>query len=246
MRNTLHLPVILALAFITMAATCRPFGGTQDITKLKPRIEMDKGPCYGTCPVFKLTIYEGGVAAYEGKRFTDRVGLHTKQMDMEAYRNLLKAFQEASLWNYQNAYKAQIPDLATVTITYHEDGNSKSIKGKDGRPEKIEELEAMLDRIANSSGWTADSGGGNYGMPKDIIANELIVNVSEQVDPNVWVIQYAKQGMQVLKRLSPNSPYWLFSYNPDRIAPNEMLNLIRQDAYVLSAEFNRNVSVDPR
>ncbi|RMF03384.1 MAG: hypothetical protein D6772_02195 [Bacteroidetes bacterium] len=241
----LHLLSFCALAFILMAATCRPFG-TKDISKLKPRIEMEKGPCFGSCPVFKLTIYEGGVAVYEGRRFTDRIGRYTKQLDMNVYRNLIRAFQEANMWSFQNAYKAQVPDLPTVTITYHEDGNSKSVKGKDGRPEKIEELEAMLDKIANSGGWEGADGSTNHGLPDHVIAEELIVNLSPQVDPSVWVIQFAKQDMRIVKRISPNSPYWVFRYNPDRVQPNEMLELVRRDPYVLSAEFNTRVAGEPR
>jgi hypothetical protein len=233
------------IAFIMMAATCRPFG-PPDLSKLKPRIEMEKGPCFGSCPIFKLTIYEGGIAAYEGLRFTERVGLHTKQLEMNQYRELLRAFQEANMWSFQNAYKAQIPDLPTVTITYYEEGNSKTVKGKDGRPAKIEELEAMLDKIATAGGWAASETGNNYGMPDDLIADELIVNLSPEVDPSVWIIQFAKQDMQIVKRISPNSPYWVFRYNPDRIAPQEMLELVRREPYVLSAEFNRRVSGEPR
>lgn len=245
MTRILHLLSIGALAFITMAATCRPFGPV-DLNKLQPRIEMEKGPCFGSCPVYKLTIYEGGVAAYEGRRFTDRVGLHTKQLEMNQYRDLLRAFQEAKMWSFQNAYKAQVPDLPTVTITYHEDGNSKSVKGKDGRPQKIEELEAMLDKIAGSGGWSASATGTNYGMPDNVIANELIVNLSPQVDPNVWIIQFARQDMQIVRRISPNSPYWVFRYNPDRTPPNEMLEMVRRDPYVLSAEFNRRIAGEAR
>ena len=83
-------------------------------------------------------------------------------------------------------------------------------------------------------------------MPDDVIADELLVNLSAEADPNAWIIQFAKQDMQVVKRISPNSPYWLFRYDPDRMVPNEMLNWVRRDPYVLSAEFNRRVSANSR
>lgn len=241
----LQVLILFAAAFILLAATCRPLT-PKDLDKLEPRIEMFKGPCFGSCPVYKLTIYEGGIAAYEGQRFTNRIGLHTKMIDQTIYRDLVKAFDDSNFWGYQNIYKAQIPDLPTVTLTYHKDGQSKSVKGKDGRPERIVELEDRLTTIAESGGWERQASGGNYGMPEDVIADELLVNLSQEVDPSVWIIQFARQDMQIVRRISPNSPYWLLHFNPDRIAPNEMLEAVRRDQYVLSAEFNRKVNATPR
>lgn len=241
-----HLLALLGIAYIMTASTCRPLT-TNDMTKLKPRIEMFKGACFGSCPVYKLTIYEGGIASFEGQQFTDRMGLHTKKMEPAAYRELIKTFEEAQLWGYQNLYKAEVPDLPTVTITYYEGTQVKAIKGKDGRPAKIMELERMLTAIADAGGWERQAGNSNnYGMPNDIIANELIVNLSPEVDAAVWVIQFAKQDMQIVKRISPNSPYWLFRFNADRGSPNEVLEAVRRDPYVLSAEFNRQMNTQPR
>lgn len=236
---------LVAAGFILLAATCRPLT-TKDLSELEPRIKMFKGPCFGSCPVYTLTIYEGGIVSYEGQRFTNRVGLHTKLIEATVYRDLIKAFEAADMWSFQNAYKAQIPDMATVTVTYFKDGESKAVKGKDGRPAKIVELEKMLTTIAESGGWERQEADGNYGMPADVIADELLVNLSQEVDPSVWVIQFAKQDMQIVKRLSPNSPYWLFKFNADRMAPNEMLQWVQRDPYVLSVEFNKRVEATGR
>lgn len=240
-----QLLLLVAAGFILLAATCRPLT-TKDLSELEPRIKMFKGPCFGSCPVYTLTIYEGGVVAYEGQRFTNRVGLHTKLMDTNTYRELIKTFEDANMWSFQNAYKAQIPDMATVTITYYKDSESKEVKGKDGRPAKIVELEDILTKIADSGGWEQQNGGDNYGMPESVVADELLVNLSQEVDPSVWIIQFAKQDMQIVKRLSPNSPYWLFKFNADRMAPNEMLQWVQRDPYVLSAEFNKRVNATGR
>lgn len=243
--RTLHLLILVFSAFVFLAATCRPLT-TQDLDKLNPRIEMFKGPCFGSCPVYKLTVYEGGVVAYEGQRFTNRVGLHTKLLDQNTYRQLIQEFESSNFWNFQNAYKAQIPDLSTVTITYYKDDKVKSVKGKDGRPAKILDLEERLTEIADSGGWERQSSGPNYGMPENVIADELLVNLSQEVDPNVWIIQFTSQDLQIVKRLSPNSPYWLFRFNPERINPSEMLEMVRRDQYVLSAEFNKRRDASPR
>lgn len=242
-----YIPIIsfIALAFILMASTCRPFG-SQDLDKLKPLVELKKGPCFGSCPVFKMIIYEGGMMSYEGERFTDRIGMHTKRLDVETFKAVIGAFKEADIWQYQNAYKAQIPDLPTVTVVYHKDGNTKSIKGKDGRPAKIVELGKMLDKIAKSSGWEPQLNSTSQHLPKGTISDELIVNLARDVDPSVWIIQFSRQEMNIVKRISPSSPYWLFRFNAHTMDPKEMLERVRRDPYVLSAEFNKEVNANPR
>ena len=242
-----YIPIIsfIALAFILMASTCRPFG-PQDLDKLKPLVELRKGPCFGSCPVFEMIIYEGGLASYEGERFTNRLGMHTKQLDVETFKNVINAFEEADVWQYQNAYKAQIPDMATVTVVYHKDGNTKSVKGKDGRPAKIVELGKMLDAIAQSGGWERHLTATASNLPEGTISNELIVNLARDVDPSVWIIQFSRQEMNIVKRISPTSPYWLFRFNASAMDPNEMLERVRRDPYVLSAEFNKKVNANPR
>lgn len=242
-----YIPTIsfVALAFILMASTCRPFS-TKDISKMKPLVELKKGPCFGSCPVFEMIIYEGGWVSYEGERFTNRIGMHMKQIDVETFKDVMRAFEDADVWQYQNIYKAQIPDMATVTVVYHKDGNTKSIKGKDGRPAKIVELGKMLDQIAQSSGWERYSGTADQDVPKGSISNEIIVNLARDVDPAVWIIQFSRQEMNIVKRISPSSPYWLVRFNTNAMDPNEMLERVRRDPYVLSAEFNKEVNANPR
>ncbi len=241
----LQILFLVASAFILLAATCRPLS-TKDLDKLEPRIEMFKGPCFGSCPVYKLTIYEGGIAAYDGRQYTNRIGLHTKLLDQNKYRDLINAFEESDMWGFQNIYKAEIPDLPTISITYHKDGQSKSVKGKDGRPERILQLEEMLSQVAESGGWERQSSGGDANLPDNVIADELLVNLSPEVDPSVWIIQYREQDLQIVKRISPNSPFWLLRFNTERIGSNDMLEALRRDQYVLSAEFNRKVNASPR
>lgn len=233
----LHLLTLLALGYLTLAATCRPIT-EESLATMTKRVEMKKEPCFGSCPVFTLTIYEGGRATYEGERFTERVGTFTKDLGTATYEEVIKAFEAANFQQFQSVYRAQVPDLATVTITYHREGESKSVKGKDGRPEAVLELESMLDGIANSGGWERLSAP-ESDLPPGTIANELIVQLADEVDPKVWIIQYAKQGMAIKERISPNNHYWLVTYDTSIIPAKEMIDWVRRDPYVLSAEYNK-------
>ncbi len=239
-----------ALLFLVLSlAGCGTFG---DLTKVNLNeqtklIEMAKSPCQGRCPVFRLTIYEGGIASFDGERYTERVGLWVKKLEKETYEDILRKFRVANLWQFKDVYRGEYFGAPTVSITYHEEGDVKTIIGKDGRPYQVLELEALLDDLGRSSGWQKVGGeSDNYGLPPNYIAHELIVQLLDSRDGNVWVRQYRRQEMEVLERISPSGNYWRVRYNPGIMAPEEMLRLVRSDREVIGAEFNKKLEMRGR
>ena len=237
MRKLCFLLPLLGLAVIQ--AGCLTMKNTH-LDDLKKLAEMHKGPCFGSCPVFTITVYENGIAAYNGERFTDKRGLFTRNLGKTTLDKVKKAFSEADLWKYPDAFKSQIPDLSTVTITYYEGERVKTILGKDGRPEPVMKLEELLDEIANTGEWTLKEKP-DSGLPEGTIENEIIVDLDARIDGQNWVRQYAKQEMRVLKKLQTPGNFWLIGFNQDIIPPMEMLKWVRQDPDVHSAEMNKTV-----
>ncbi len=205
-------------------------------------IEMSKSPCYGRCPVFTLTVYEKGIVSYRGERYTPRTGLWIKKLDKPTYQALLEAFRQANLWQFDNAYRGEYFDAPTVAITYYEEGDVKTITGKDGRPAQVLALEALLDDITLLDGWKQISKP-NHGLPENVIPNELIVQLVDGRDAVMWVRQYRRHEMQVVERITPAGNYWLVRYNAETTDPESMLAKVRDDAEVIGAEFNKKLSM---
>lgn len=232
--NRLHYLYLAGLSLCFLA--CKTADQTLPLDRLQPRIVMQKGPCHGTCPVYTLTVYERGLVAYQGERFSNKSGLHVKRLEKSAYEALIRAFDEANLFRYENVYAARIPDLPTVTLRYtNKEGESKQIMGKDGRPEPVMLLENMLEAIANSTGWEARQ----TSAAARADSSELIVQLAPQVDPHIWIIQYNRQELSVKERIAPNQNYWLLRYNPQRMPLDDLLGMLRADRAVLSAQANR-------
>ena len=222
--------------------------GAQNLKKLKLNrldrvVEMTKSPCYGRCPVFTLVIYERGIASYEGKRNTPRLGLYVKKLDKETYDKLLSTFKKANVWQYDNIYRGMYPDAPTVSMSYHEEGDVKTIVGKDGRPYTLLELEAMLDDIANSDGWELRSTAPASALPENVIADELIVQLQNGTTASNWIRKYRRQEVEVVQNISKDTNYWLVRYNAKVVPPVEMLAKVREDGDVVGAEFNRRVEL---
>ena len=220
----------------------------QNLKKLKLNrldrvVEMTKSPCYGRCPAFTLVIYEKGIVSYDGKRNTPRLGLYVKKLDNTTYQNLVSTFKKVNIWQFDNVYRGMYPDAPTVTISYHEEGDVKTILGKDGRPYPILELEAMLDNIANSDGWELLKAPPASALPDNVIADELIVQLQNGMTASSWIRKYRRQEVEVVQNISKESNYWLVRYNSKMVPPVEMLAKVRGDGDVVGAEFNKKVEM---
>ncbi len=229
------------LPIILLAGACDPTSQLPRLEEAGKRIEISKGPCMGQCPVYTLTVYNNGLATYRGERFTEKEGLFVKKLDKETYEQLLQSFDNTNLWQFNTVYPTEFPDLPTVSITYFdEEGNRKQVIGKDSRPQPVLELEKLLDAVANGTGWTTRDGQRSVATAGRTTAPpELIVQLDPGVSPQAWVIPYVQYELTIKEGISPNGNYWLFTFNPATIDPQQLLDRIRQDRYVYSAQFNR-------
>ncbi len=237
MKNPILALCILAAVLCVNSCQVLPLSMV-DTGKLNKLIEMGKGPCYGQCPVFTITVYDNGVMSYQGKRYTDKMGTYLKRLTKAELDGLAAAFRRADLWQYADVYRSDYPDLPAVSISYYEAERSKTILGKETRPEAVIELEGRLNALANAEGWVLRSAP-DYGLPAGSIPNQLLVELKQDTDPEAWVRNYSKQEMKLLKKIWPSNTKLIVSYNLKVVAPDYMIDLVRQDADVVSVEFNK-------
>jgi hypothetical protein len=233
------------LALLCVLPACLPMSSTSvKLEKLQKRLAMETGPCFGTCPVYTLTVYEKDLITYEGRRYTERTGLYSRFLTKSERQRLENAMSEVDLWTYQDVYRSQIPDMATVTLTQYEpDGRKKSVRGKDGRPEPIMQLEELLREIAEQGDWKKHKDQPEQpSLAADAVPNELIVQLKGRVDVQQWLAKYRDQNMQIRKKLSPDRAYFLVSFDANAISPQDMLERVRRDPDVSSAQFNKRLS----
>ena len=235
---------LLLLLLIISLAACASKRQVTDISKLKKQIELQKGPCFGSCPIYTLTVYEGAVLSFEGKRFTDKLGLHTRIMDKQEYKNLINSFEKADLWQYPDEFQNDIPDLPSTTISYYQGDRQKRISWKRGSPEVLQNLAKTLEKLGEAPGWKSipQKELGDNSLNSDIIHNEIIVQLEEGLDVRQWALQFGKQDMKVKKRIAPNLSMWVVEYDIGAAIPRDMLKWIKDSKGVVNAEFNKKLS----
>ncbi len=211
--------------------------------KASPVIVYSKGPCFGKCPIYTMTIYNTGLVKYNGRRYTTKNGKHEKMLDKKNYTELVKLFRKNRFWRFDDTYGMDLVDAPTTTISFSDDDKVKTIKGKSQFPEKLKELMIRLDTLANSKdGWIMTEKPSIVERGEEIIENQIIIKSGKGMIMSRWLQKYKKYGVRLMKRIGDSNDYWLIRFDKNKINPNKMLKMIQDDEFVSDAEFNKKVT----
>ena len=94
--------LILALCSI-FVISCKTNEAFSEMKKEDILISMKKGACFGSCPVYTLSIYDGGYAHFEGKNYTDKNGSWLRELDKKTYKSLIEAFDNSNFIGFDDA-----------------------------------------------------------------------------------------------------------------------------------------------
>ncbi len=105
--------------------------------------EMHRGGCYGTCPIYNLSLYNSGLVKYRGIRFTKNEGLYEWRITKEDFETIEALVVEK--FNTSATHNLGIQDLPQTTLTIN---NKYQIKFKGSCPkayrEDLKQIESLL------------------------------------------------------------------------------------------------------
>lgn len=121
-------------------------------------ITLERTACYGTCPVYKLTITGDGTVTYVGRDFVTVKSEQTASLGTAQIQDLISAFDQANFFSLRDNYTDyNITDnpSAITSITFN--GKTKTVNhyyGDTSAPQELFDLESKIDEIVNSKQWT--------------------------------------------------------------------------------------------
>jgi Domain of unknown function (DUF6438) len=95
-------------------------------------ISYETGPCFGTCPVYRLTVSPDGTGTFEGRRFTAVTGERSFRVTPDQYRAFAAQLAplrpaEGSVRMSGEACRQMATDLPSAEVTWFSQiGNSQS------------------------------------------------------------------------------------------------------------------------
>jgi hypothetical protein len=134
-------------------------------------ITMERGPCFGTCPVYALRIAATGDVEYEGRRFVETMGLAHDRIPADELASFRAAVARidfgaiAPLYIDGEAACAQyVTDMPSAVVTITSGASTKTIRhdfGCGGAPPALRAFEASIDSVTHVTRWTRGAGGQN-------------------------------------------------------------------------------------
>ena len=123
------------------------------------KITLERTPCYGPCPVYKVTVSGAGEVEYFGEAHVDRPGTHRWRISPRRLQRLSEALERANYHHLEGDYTrdgvTDAPDCS-ISVEY-DDGSSKSIDhllGDPTAPDALTDLEDEIDRITGVERYT--------------------------------------------------------------------------------------------
>ena len=138
-----------------------PAVGTQAET---PVVTLERTPCFGSCPVYRVTISRSGLVHYQGKRFVADSGADSARISADSVAGLLKELQQSGYFEFDERYVSGAPacglyatDLPSAMTSVDDGNRSKHIQHDHGcsdAPKALAGLEKRIDEVAGTSRWT--------------------------------------------------------------------------------------------
>lgn len=204
-------------------------------------ITLERTACYGTCPIYTVTIYGDGRVDYDGDQFVDVPGVQTAQIEPKIVVELVEFMLNNGYLELEDAYTDyKITDMPSVITSLMVNGQSKRIEhyfGDDSAPLILRQIENRIDEVADSPQWTGSpientevvfgsimvrNEGDKVALPAGATITVRLEDISLADAPSVVI------GEQVMTEISQLPAFYDIAYDLTTIDANVM--------YAVSAE----------
>ena len=132
------------------------------------KLERVGGFCVGTCPAYSVEVFASGKVLYEGKEGVGVTGKREYSIPEDSALVLFKFVEEMDFFSLEREYIhvehfhtrqdgtidtliEVVSDSPTQYVTLRVGKRAKGVQDYFGAPSRLRELEALIDRIANTA-----------------------------------------------------------------------------------------------
>ena len=116
------------------------------------RIVMSRTACFGSCPVYTVSMSADGAVRFDGLRDVRVSGTHEWKIDAASVEALAADMEQAGFFAMRSEYSGNVTDLPTTIVTLTRASRTKTVKDYVGAPGALKELEARIDRVSGAKG----------------------------------------------------------------------------------------------
>jgi Domain of unknown function (DUF6438) len=155
---------IIAIVIVGLCGSWRPARGLGQTAAVPDDtlIALQRTACFGTCPVYSVTIDAKGNVTYDGTKHVRVTGRQTDRITVSGVAALLDTARRIGFFELRDHYRTirnadgsetMVTDLPTVIVTITSGGRTKRVEDYLGAPDGLKELEQQIDDTARTTRW---------------------------------------------------------------------------------------------
>src|SRR3989344_3218798 len=139
------------------ANNCEFFACPETGIPLDFSVTLERQGCYGTCPIYKVTVKADGSVTYTGERFVGTTGEQTSVIGLDKVKQLVEKINAINYFLLNPEYtRGATFDAGSAVTKVTMNGQTKEILHAfedTSAPVELTELEDFIDEITNSEQW---------------------------------------------------------------------------------------------
>ena len=160
---------VVALMFIATSAACKK-NATVDAVALDSSLvaSLERGPCRGTCPVYRVELYGDGKVRFDGKQHVGTIGARNGSTTAAAVQGFMRSVAASAFASADTLFMmgsagcgSYATDLPVSVLSIKVGSRLKTIQHDPGcrnAPKFLRVLAAQLDTAAGVAGWIVGPG----------------------------------------------------------------------------------------
>jgi hypothetical protein len=127
------------------------------------RITMQRLPCFGTCPVYRVDVTADGTVTFTGETFVDSIGTSTAAIEPAAAAALMQELVAGGFFDLADRYAYgdkecgdYHTDAPRVNLTLRMGAREKTVEhdyGCSGAPAALRDMQEQVDIVAGVERW---------------------------------------------------------------------------------------------
>jgi hypothetical protein len=147
MQKHLYL-LVLVILFSSCISLKKSNNSTHQIAT--PIVELKRGACYGTCPIYNITLYSDKKVKYNARRFTEHIGEYEWSIQEKDFEQIIHLMDE-EIVNGNIEHNIKAIDLPLTTLNYYHQNDTLQINCKGSCPTNLKEKIRVVEEILFTS-----------------------------------------------------------------------------------------------
>jgi hypothetical protein len=108
---------------------------------------LQRTPCYGTCPIFQISVFKNGLTFYNGEENVLQKGKFYFYLNQEDINSIFDKAKEINYFTLENNYDMPVSDFPTTISSLSDQKNVKKIENRAGGPKELAEFESFFEKL---------------------------------------------------------------------------------------------------